>query len=121
MNGDYRNTEKLVELQVSQPGPFPVRYSKVTAWFADYLPPEYRGVFLPNWAAYTRNYAIGAIFVQFLSTIAGFATFFLRRNRFYLIVNSISLAVLTIGLYGVVKFKKYPTAIHGMVSNLDQD
>eukprot|EP01017_Pseudomicrothorax_dubius_P010364 TRINITY_DN13691_c0_g1_i1.p1 TRINITY_DN13691_c0_g1~~TRINITY_DN13691_c0_g1_i1.p1 ORF type:complete len:261 (-),score=20.84 TRINITY_DN13691_c0_g1_i1:158-940(-) len=96
--------------------PLRVKIVKTQAWFEDLLPSEYRGVFLPNYMAQLRNMAIIALFTQTLSTVAGYSFFLLRRNRFYLVVNTVSLLLTCLGFFGVLKFKKYQTAFHGVTT-----
>jgi hypothetical protein len=48
-------------------------------WHNDYLPAERKGFLLGEKLTTIRNHAIFALYVQFISTIAGFSLFIARR------------------------------------------
>lgn len=55
------------------------RVKKTKAWYAEFLPPERRGVFLPEYLCKLRNNCIVAIGIQVLASIAGLTFYFFRR------------------------------------------
>ena len=47
--------------------------------FEEYLPVEYRGIYLPYKIMIRRNFALIAIFIQIASSITGFSFYIVRR------------------------------------------
>ena len=58
-------------------------YPREVPWFADKLPLYLRAgeEAMPNKIIKARNWALAALFVQFLSTVAGYLFFMYRRVR----------------------------------------
>ncbi len=53
--------------------------SRNLPWYNEHLPHERRGIQLGSKITSLRNHAICALFVQLVSTVAGFSLFFARR------------------------------------------
>lgn len=62
--------------------PRPSNPPRSLPWHNDYLPPNRRGILLGEKLTSIRNVAIFALYVQFISTIAGFSLFIARRVYF---------------------------------------
>jgi len=62
-----------------------------------------------------RNKALTWQFVQICSSFTGFFCYILTKLRLYLFVNTFTLFLALIGLYGTLKLEKCPITIHGFV------
>lgn len=92
---------------------FQKKKEEMSIHFESYIQPSMRG--LPNHLLEKRNNALIALFFHFVSSIAGFSFYAIRKSRVYLVINVMSLILVLIGIYGVLTMSNYMTLTHGIV------
>mmetsp|Transcript_12902 Transcript_12902/g.11025 ORF Transcript_12902/g.11025 Transcript_12902/m.11025 type:complete len:156 (+) Transcript_12902:265-732(+) len=63
-----------------------------------------------------RNNALCALYVEFISVVAGFSFYFARKNSISLMANVVCLFSAFFGYYGALKLKKWQLSIHSVIT-----
>lgn len=75
------------------------------AWCESYLPYNLQGTQMKIELRKWRNRALMGIYLQIVASLTGVVIAAIRKTRFYIAINVLSLMLAFIGLKGVLEFK----------------